>query len=281
VTDTLFADVSEWQTYVDDSYTDAGYRFISIRSNDGTYRDRKFRENYDWCRRSVDAGRLDGFIVYFVYRPNWADTLQTFVDSIGSGHEGLAAMLDVESWGDQIFGDNSDSINRLWWGTREHLGGDTPRVISYLNPNDHHIWLDRAPTKFVVPSYGRTPVFSRPGWPDLSDIERGMIAHQYTDGQGYGGGLPEGAPPFGRCDMNSANGLSSKELAAACGIGTGGFLMALTDDEQRELLTKTRDVWDQLRGPKGEGWPQLGQNADGANLTPVDALAEIKKAAEK
>ena len=56
-----------------------------------------------------------------------------------------------------------------------------------------------------------------------------------------------------------------------------GPLMALSDAEQRELLTKTRDIWDQLRGPGGKGWPQLGQNEQGDNLTPVDFLANLKK----
>ncbi|OPE48527.1 hypothetical protein BV508_17805, partial [Mycobacterium intermedium] len=71
------------------------------------------------------------------------------------------------------------------------------------------------------------------------------------------------------------------QFAAACGITTnGGPLMALTDDEQRELLTKVREIWDQLRGPDGAGWPQLGQNSEGQNLTPVDAIAAIKKDVE-
>ena len=56
-----------------------------------------------------------------------------------------------------------------------------------------------------------------------------------------------------------------------------GFLMALSDAEQRELLAKTREVWDQLRGPGGKGWPQLGQNDKGENLTPVDFLANLEK----
>jgi hypothetical protein len=58
----------------------------------------------------------------------------------------------------------------------------------------------------VVAAYGRNPPY-----PD-------KVAHQYTDGSGFGGGLPEGAPPFGRCDMNSADGLTAEEFARACGI---------------------------------------------------------------
>lgn len=48
-----------------------------------------------------------------------------------------------------------------------------------------------------------------------------------------------------------------------------GPLMALTDAEQKELLQKTREVWDQLRGPAAKGWPQL------ADRTPVDAIARM------
>ena len=55
-----------------------------------------------------------------------------------------------------------------------------------------------------------------------------------------------------------------------------GFLMALSDAEQRELLTKTREVWDQLRGPGGKGWRQLGQTKDGSDLTLVDAIAALR-----
>jgi hypothetical protein len=52
-------------------------------------------------------------------------------------------------------------------------------------------------------------------------------------------------------------------------------------DEQAELLSKVRDIWDQLRGPNGDGWPQLGQNNQGQDLTPVDAIAAIKNDVER
>lgn len=37
-----------------------------------------------------------------------------------------------------------------------------------------------------------------------------------------------------------------------------------------------QDVWTQLRGPKGQGWAQLGQNDQGQNLTLVDAVAALR-----
>lgn len=57
----------------------------------------------------------------------------------------------------------------------------------------------------------------------------------------------------------------------------GGFLMALTDKEQRELLEKIRYVADQI-GPKHVAWGEdssLGKNAAGQELTLRDALAKF------
>ena len=38
-----------------------------------------------------------------------------------------------------------------------------------------------------------------------------------------------------------------------------------------------QDVWTQLRGPKGKGWQQLGQDSQGRNLTLVDAVAALRQ----
>lgn len=275
MTDTLFADVSEFQRPLDESYP---YPWLSIRSNDGTYRDHNWRNNWDVARRMLDSGKLVGLIVYAVVRPNWEDSLAVHMDMQGENRPDVVSMADAESWNGQIVGDHSHEFNSWVWGVSDWRGGAVDgrprRAIGYLNPNDHSIWPDRPPIGFVVPSYGAAPRFTAA----TADLQRQMIAHQYTDGQGFGGGLPEGAPPFGNCDMNSANGLSPQEFAAVCGIGTttGGPLMALSDDEQRELLEKVRYIAGQL-GP----WPQLGQNGEGQDLTLVDAVAEMKNGAEK
>src|ERR1700754_1952386 len=96
MTDTVFADVSEWQTAVDDSYP---YRVLSIRSNDGTYRDNKFYQNYQWCLRAVDSGRLAFFIVYFFWRLGSGD-VDTHIDMVtraGGPHPKMVSMIDLES----------------------------------------------------------------------------------------------------------------------------------------------------------------------------------------
>ncbi|MCK8614821.1 hypothetical protein M1L58_13265, partial [Gordonia sp. C13] len=90
----------------------------------------------------------------------------------------------------QITGDNSDPINRLVWGLSDWRGpqvhGKPRRVIGYLNPHDAHFWPTRPPIGFVVPSYGSRPRFTA----DTRDLAAQMIAHQYTDGQGYGTASP-------------------------------------------------------------------------------------------
>jgi hypothetical protein len=270
LTDTLFADVSEYQVPVDDSYP---FQVLSIRVSDGTYQDHNFAANYAWMRDALDSGRMTLGIVYTYVRPNWsdtADTVRSMIDAGGGLHPQVALMLDVESGGNPA-GDGSSWINDLYWNLADYAGSPA-RIIGYANAFDFsNMWRVRpAGLRVVAAGYG-----SNPNLP-------GQVAHQYTDGMGYSPNLPQGAPPFGNCDMNSADGLTSQEFAAACGITTnGGWLMALTDDEQAELLSKVRDIWDQLRGPNGAGWPQLGQNSQGQDLTPVDAIAAIKQDVER
>lgn len=54
------------------------------------------------------------------------------------------------------------------------------------------------------------------------------------------------------------------------------------DDEMNENDRRMlREVWEQLRGPGGKGWPQLGKNAKGENLSLVDAVAELRAEGDK
>ena len=68
--------------------------------------------------------------------------------------------------------------------------------------------------------------------------------------------------------------LTKPGAPAPAPIPEEGFLMALSDAEQRELLNKTRDIHAQL-GP----WPQLGKNDKGQNLTLIDAVADSRRKA--
>jgi hypothetical protein len=203
--DTLFADVSEWQVPVDDSYP---YRVISIRSNDGTHRDLDWATNYAWCRRAADDGRLALFLVYFVWRPG-VDNVAVLKSMVGDPHPKMAVEIDVESWGGQITGNQSAGLNAAHDELVAWLG-DPRRVTAYGNSGDlNNLWPSKPPGMSIrLAAYGSNPAYP------------GKLSHQFTNGQGYGGGLPEGAPPFGNCDMNFADGYTATAFAAACGIAT-------------------------------------------------------------
>ena len=205
--DTFYADVSEFQCPVDDSYPDP---VISIRSNDGTYQDHNFAQNYRWCVNAANSGKITGFIVYAYWRPNWQETAQTMIDMVnaqGGPHPKMAAMIDVESGGNPG-GDQSDGINGMYDMLARWLGNPA-RVCGYANSGDFFsMWQTRpANLRMHGAGYG-----SNPNLP-------GQIAHQYTDGvYGASQGLKMGDPPFGNCDMNVADGLTPDQWAQALGL---------------------------------------------------------------
>lgn len=83
LTDTIFADISEFQAPVDNS---SPYRVLSIRVSDGTYRDHNFARNYAWMRAALTNGRLTFGIVYTYVRPNWLANTDTVCAMIGAGY---------------------------------------------------------------------------------------------------------------------------------------------------------------------------------------------------
>jgi hypothetical protein len=253
--DTIFPDVSEFQCPADDSLTDAGYRVLSFRSNDGSHLDSAFDANYAWATAACDAGKLDFFIVYYYWRPGETGVANhmAMVNNAGGPHPRQVSMIDLETGGNPTW-DQSDVLNDEYNQLVKWLG-NPKRVIGYANVSDERtLWQARPDDlPWILAGYGANPY-------DPSLIK---LAHQYTDGTGYGAanGLPDGAPPFGNCDMNSADGLSPIEFANLCGIEIGDNVSNKPADE----ATEVSQVWDQLR----MNWPQLG----GRSL--VDAVAAI------
>ncbi|OIN79384.1 hypothetical protein BMG05_18415 [Mycobacterium malmoense] len=258
MTDTLFADVSEFQAPVDDSYP---YPVLSIRVCDGTYQDHNFAANYAWMRAALDSGTLAFGIVYTYVRPaSWqsnADTVRAMIDANGGLHPRVALMLDVESGGNPV-GDQSAAINALYANLADYAGSPA-RIIGYANAGDFAtMWPTRpAGLRVIGAGYGANPNLP------------GQVAHQYTDGTGFSPNLPQGCPPFGNCDMNSADGLDPIAFAAACGITTPGGNEPMENPpaipKPTDTATQISQDWDQLL----IRWDMLGGH------TIVEALAVI------
>jgi hypothetical protein len=155
-------------------------------------------------------------------------------------------------------------LNNAYQAVADWLG-DRRRVIGYGNRGDlNSLWPSKpAGLRIVLAAYG-----SNPGYP-------GKVAHQYTNGEGYGRGLPEGCPPFGKCCMDSADGLTPEQYAAACGIGaaaeSGPGATDVSTDGDHAVLTAAHE-------PAGKTAPN---QADAAEPKPTKTARSQAKPANK
>ena len=196
--DTQWADISEFQKPVDNSYP---YQVLCIRSNDGTYQDKNFNTNRPWCDQAVASGKLAFYIVYYFFRPSMTG-FSTMKARVGTPNPKMVVMIDVESDGGNVSGNQSGNINNEFNQAASWLG-DARRVIGYGNVGDlNNLWPQKpSGIRLVVANYSSNPSYA------------GKFAHQYTD---------KGAcAPFGTCDMNSADGMAITDLNNMFGF-TGG-----------------------------------------------------------
>lgn len=275
--DTLFADVSEWQAPLDDSYPYGG---IAIRVSDGDYIDKKFAANYALVRQWLDSGRLKFALLYTYARPlTWesnAAAVRSTIDENGGLHPRASIELDVERGDGNPSTDQSEALNALHANLSDYAGSPA-RVVSYANaPDENSMWPNR-------PRGLRT---RGAGYPDDPFLP-GEYAHQYTDGSGFGAqvGLPDSCPPFGNCDMNIAKGLSAEDVADLIGIGKpsspttniGGPLDALTPEQQHQLLDDVQWMREQMDVSRPD-WPadaDLGADSRGLPNNLRTAVASI------
>jgi hypothetical protein len=189
MTDTQWADISEFQVPVSDSYP---HNFICIRSNDGNHIDNHIQANLSWCKSRRASGKLWGFLVYYFYRPG-VDGAKNLMAQVGTPDPRMAVMIDVEGAGGQVSGNQSAAVNAQYNELASWLG-DARRVIGYGNTSDlDSLWPSKpAGIRFVIAAYGSNPGYA------------GKFAHQFTD-KGT-------CAPFGTCDMNSADGMSQQDL---------------------------------------------------------------------
>lgn len=209
MTDVLFADISEFQSGVNDAYP---YAFLSFRSNDGTYRDHHFDHNLAWAKDAVKRGKIKGFAIYYVFEPG-VDSVSVIQEMVGVPHPKMAIMQDIESWGGRIRGDHSNAINaereRLIKWLNAHRGSaitralyrsrDRKRVFGYGNAGDlANIWPRRGDAQITLANYSQKPSSPK------------HLVHQFSSS------FP--VKPFGRCDINSADGLTITQFLKALGL---------------------------------------------------------------
>lgn len=229
-----------------------GFAWVEQKVSEGSsYKDPFWPAIRDWCT----ANDFPCVGYHYVREGDPAGQAANFVANGG----GKFAMLDFE--------DNSGDIANFW------------AVVKAFNAADVEIALSYIPRWY----------WQQIGSPDLSQVP-GLVASSYVNGSGYasvlypgddnarwaayGGATPQilqftsSAIVAGKSvDANAFKGTTT-ELRALLGYPTGDTMPA-----SKKPATEAEQVsenWDQLRGPNGDGWPQLG------GLSVVDALAQVR-----
>lgn len=218
--DTRWADVSEHNgRAVDDTYP---FRVLSFRSNDGNYQDLLFTENMRYVMSRNGRRKLRAFITYFVWRPNWQETVAVYKSRIGSFHRRrMAVMIDVERWGGQITGDHSKDIGATREDLISWLNGLRPawqrRVLfrRYFRAQDRKrvlIYANQYDLETLDPSHGDANLIVADYDPVALDLPN-MVAQQYTSKAHC---APWGYP----VDMNVARNTTVRQLSRELGLGS-------------------------------------------------------------
>ncbi|WP_019932357.1 glycoside hydrolase family 25 protein [Nocardia sp. BMG111209] len=240
-----------------------GFRFVFGKVSEGN----GFID-YTWPGYRA-AAHANGLLVagyhYLRADSDPADQARLFTTHLGDA----AAMVDFEA--------NSGGIETFW------------AFIDAVHACGHRIALSYIPRWY----------WQQIGCPDLSRVP-GLIQSSYVAGSGPASALyPGDGTTFwngfgGRAvdilqftdqawvaghsvDANAFAGSFDRlqALLSPAPTTTQGALMALSDAQQTDLFEKVQEIWEQLRGPQGQGWPQLGRNSQGQNRTIVDAVAEL------
>lgn len=236
-----------------------GFSFIEQKVSEGSgYRDPFWGPIRDWC-----ASNHFPCIGYHYVRTGDPDAQAANWVANGGGP---FAMLDFE--------DGSGDIANFWAVINAFNRAGVEVALSYI---PHWYW-------------------ERIGSPDLSGVP-GLVSSSYFGSGNYASALYPGAggagwQPYGGATpalWQFTDGALVAGLSVDCNAfeGTLDQLIALLKGTTvtqpdpalaaiNQVLAIAQDIQTQLRGPAEKGWPQLGQNANGEDLTLVDAVAAIK-----
>lgn len=236
-----------------------GFSWVEAKVSEGNY----YQDPYWPVTKAACAAQGLGVVGYhYVTTDPAASQAATFAGNGG----GLQAMLDFEA--------NSGNIANFWSVVNAFNALGIEVVLSYI---PHWYW-------------------QQIGSPDLSQVP-GLVASSYVNGTGYASSLyPGDASSYWAAyggatpqilQFTDAASIAGLSIDANAYIGTDTQLLTLLGQGTppvtapatptlAQLLEILTDIQMQQRGPGLQGWPQLGQNAAGQNLTEVDALGAIK-----
>ena len=244
-------DISNYQRGLDIAEVKReGFDFVFAKVSEGSY-----YQDPTWPGFR-DAIRANGLILagyHYVTLDDPAAQARTFVDHLGDPT--VPVMLDFES--------NSGDINNFW------------AVVNAINALGLQVALSYIPHWY----------WQQIGSPDLSQVP-GLIASNYVSGSGYASNLYPGdqsnfwAAYGGKAvdilQFTDAALVAGQSMDADAYRGSRADLTALltsTTSSGAEMTPQQaqqlNDIWTQLLGPDGKGWPQLG------NRTLVDAVAVV------
>lgn len=240
---------------------DEGFKFCMIKATEGTWLDPVFHSHLEDAR---STGMHVGAYVYVRGETSAEEHARAAADHIGDTTVPIA--LDIEH--------NSGANPAHWKAIVSALEARGYRVILTYIPRWYWLQVGSPSLAGLPPLWSSNYPSTKPGY--ASSLYYGNGGDGGAGWAAYGGNsvkvwqFTDRANVAGRqIDANAFKGTEG-DLAALFNGTTGGFLMALSDDEQRRLLANT----DYIRGQLG-GWPQLGRNEQGQPLTLVDAVAGL------
>ena len=200
-------DVSNYQVQVNDQFTRP---FLMFKISEGTtYVDPKAAANGAWSLANSGPGKkMVGYGGYHVWWPGNEQAQANLFFANAKLSSYFVAMIDVESWGGKIKGDNSASITALANLFAAKLG--QRRVKVYGNQGDLTALYPKRPAWLGVVKAAYSSKAPAEPW----------VGWQYTDGSTtwpVPNGWPRSSAPFGNCDHNAYYG-TNQQFAAEYGL---------------------------------------------------------------
>lgn len=245
-----------------------GYSWVEAKVSEGNY----YSDPY-WAA-TREACQSAGVPVIGYHYANAASSPESQVSTFAANGGGDSVMIDFEA--------NSGNINDFWALVNAFNGAGITVRLSYL---PRWYWQE-----IGSPDLTGIPGLISSSYYGSGDYGSTLYANAGGDsGNGwnaYGNASPviwqftDGALVNGKSvDANAFLG-SVADLQTLLGITTGGPFMALTDDEQQEVLDGIRYLTAQL-GPNIWGpASSFGTNAQGQELTMRDGLCQLKRDVE-